>query len=555
MRGKSARLGVPLLVLAAVVRPTLAQEPRMVPVDGHSMHVRIVGPNHASTAHPVVVFESGAGTGLGVWTEVLNEVARFAHAVAYDRAGIGLSEPDGAPPTPRHVAERLHRLLARLEHLRASGYTADEAAKHIARVRERTAGYASSRTGPYRAEMEVILAHESGHAAEFRRLAPQRPIPVSVLMAGRYQPEIWSQRPCAPRDCHDRWLRFRRKWLEELVPEGAAGAVTIAARAGHEIQTEEPAVVVSAIRRVLAAALPPARAAARAVAVTFDDLPAGSAVAGDLASLRLLTERLLESVRRHGVPAVGFVNEGKLFAGGAAPAEVEGRTALLRMWLDAGLELGNHSYSHGDLNRMRLEEFQADVIRGEAVTRKLLEERGRKLRYFRHPFLHVGEELRKRRAFEGFLAAHGYTVAPVTVDNDEYVYAAVYADARRRGDAAAATRIGDEYLRYMDEVFSFFEDAARRIAGREIKHVLLLHANTLNADYFGALAEALGRRGYRFVPLAEALQDDVYRLPDTFVGAPGNSWLNHWEITAGRKPVRTPSPSDWILKASAALPR
>jgi peptidoglycan/xylan/chitin deacetylase (PgdA/CDA1 family) len=298
-----------------------------------------------------------------------------------------------------------------------------------------------------------------------------------------------------------------------------------------------------------------ARAAERAVAVTFDDLPAVAAVADDLASLKQLTQRLLESVRKHGIPAVGFVNEGKLFAGNAGPSEVEGRTALLRMWLDAGLELGNHSYSHRDLNRMSLDEFEADVIRGESVTRRLLEERGRQPRYFRHPFLHVGEELAKRRAFEGFLAANGYTVAPVTVDNDEFVYAAVYADARRRGDAAAAARIGDDYLRYMDEVFSFFEDVARRTAGREIKHVLLLHANTLNAERFGALAEALGRRGYRFVSLAEALEDDVYRRPDAFVGAPGDSWLNHWEVTAGRKPIRTPSPPDWIMKANAALHR
>jgi hypothetical protein len=107
----------------------------------------------------------------------------------------------------------------------------------------------------------------------------------------------------------------------------------------------------------------------------------------------------------------------------------------------------------------------------------------------------------------------------------------------------------------MGEVMSFFEDAAHRTAGREIRHVLLLHANSLNADRFGALATALVRRGYRLVTLAEALEDEVYHLPDTFVGAPGNSWLNHWEITAGREPVPTPGPPEWILKASAALPR
>ena len=301
--------------------------------------------------------------------------------------------------------------------------------------------------------------------------------------------------------------------------------------------------------------VPHARAAERAVAVTFDDLPAAAAVANDAASLKLLTRQLLDAVRKHRVPAVGFVNEGKLYAEGAATGDVESRTSLLEMWLDAGVELGNHTYSHRDLNRMPLDEFEADVIRGETVIRRLLEAKGRKLRYFRHPFLHVGEGLEKRQAFETFLAARGYTVAPVTVDDDDYVYAAVYADARRRGDAPAAKRIGDDYLRYVDEVFAYFEDVSRRTTGREIRQVLLLHANTLNAERFDSLAEALVRRGYRFITLAEALEDEAYRQPDRFVGAPGNSWLNHWEITAGRRPVPTPSAPEWIAKAYSALQR
>jgi peptidoglycan/xylan/chitin deacetylase (PgdA/CDA1 family) len=286
-----------------------------------------------------------------------------------------------------------------------------------------------------------------------------------------------------------------------------------------------------------------ARAAQRAVAVTFDDLPATSArvAANDVASLRDMTRRLLRAAREHGVPAVGFVNEGKLFVAATRLGDLEGRTGLLRMWLDAGLELGNHTYSHPDLNRTPLKEFEADVMRGEKVTRKLLEERGRTLRYFRHPFVHVGSDLPKRRAFEAFLAAHGYVVAPVTVDDDDYIYAAVYANALRRGDRAAAARIGDDYLRYMDEVFSFFEGVSRRIVGREIRQVVLLHANTLNADRFGAVAEALA--------------DDAYRRPDEFVGAPGNSWLNHWAVTAGGNPIPTPAPAEWILKAYRALSR
>jgi peptidoglycan/xylan/chitin deacetylase (PgdA/CDA1 family) len=283
----------------------------------------------------------------------------------------------------------------------------------------------------------------------------------------------------------------------------------------------------------------------RLVAVTFDDLPATAAAATDIDGLRRLTQHLLASVRKHDVPAVGFVNEGKLFSG-ATSVDVEARTRLLERWLDAGLELGNHTYSHRDLNRTPLEEFQADVIRGEVVTRRLMEAKGRRLRYFRHPFLRVGEELSKRRAFESFLARRGYIVAPVTVDNDEFVFAAAYDVARRRRDAAAAAKIADDYVRYMAEVFSYFEDISRRVTGREIPQVLLLHANTLNADHFARVAGMLVECGYRFVSLEEALEDPAYQLPDDFVGAPGNSWFNHWEITAGRAPVPTPAAPEWV---------
>jgi peptidoglycan/xylan/chitin deacetylase (PgdA/CDA1 family) len=295
-------------------------------------------------------------------------------------------------------------------------------------------------------------------------------------------------------------------------------------------------------------AVPQTQRVDRIVAVTFDDLPAtqAGAVANDVASLEALTTKLLSAVRQYGIPAVGFVNEGKLFVDGAGSAEAERRIGLLRMWLDAGLELGNHTYSHRDLNVIPLEQFEADVIRGEVVTRELLKARGQTLRYFRHPFLHVGADLQTRRAFEAFLARLGYTVVPVTVDNDEFVYAAAYASALRRGDAAGAMRIADDYLRYMDEVFSFFEGVSRRVIGREIPQILLLHANTLTADRFGAVAEALVRRGYRFVSVDRALEDPAYRRPNEFVGAPSNSWFNHWEVTAGRQPVPTPKPPEWI---------
>jgi peptidoglycan/xylan/chitin deacetylase (PgdA/CDA1 family) len=304
-------------------------------------------------------------------------------------------------------------------------------------------------------------------------------------------------------------------------------------------------------------AAPLAAAGERAVAVTFDDLPAPATavVSNDAGALRDNTRRLLAAITEHGIPAVGFVNEGKLFLSGESAKDAEARQGVLQMWVDAGLELGNHTYSHRSLNRTPLDQFQDDVIRGEAVTRRLLAARGKTLRYFRHPFLQVGLELDKRRAFESFLKQRSYTVAPVTIDNDDYVFAAVYADARKRGDREGASRIGEAYLRYMDTVFEFIEGVSRALLDREIKQVLLLHANALNADYFGRLAEVMKKRGYAFVRLEDALADPAYASPDTYVGQWGISWLHHWEISARKKRSASPDPPDWIMKAYEARGR
>jgi peptidoglycan/xylan/chitin deacetylase (PgdA/CDA1 family) len=300
-----------------------------------------------------------------------------------------------------------------------------------------------------------------------------------------------------------------------------------------------------------------AAAANRTVAVTFDDLPgpAGSLIASDVHALRENTRKLLAVIAELRMPVVGFVNEGKLFVDGEKPEDAEARIAVLKTWIDAGHELGNHTYSHRSLNRTPLEEFQADVIRGEPVTRGLLEAKGMKLRYFRHPFLQVGLEIEKRRAFEAFLKDRGYTIAPVTIDNDEYVYAAIYADALRRGDQETAAKIGADYRRYMEAVIAFVEDVSRRLAGRDIPHVLLLHANALNADQFGAVARSMKERGYRFVPLDEVLRDAVYAMPDTYVGNWGISWLHHWELSAGKKRSPSPDPPEWVTKAYQARGR
>jgi peptidoglycan/xylan/chitin deacetylase (PgdA/CDA1 family) len=290
----------------------------------------------------------------------------------------------------------------------------------------------------------------------------------------------------------------------------------------------------------LAAAGVRGQTAAREVAVTVDDLPAAGLT---LAKMREINAKLLEAFRRHKVPAIGFVNEGRLHVRG----EKEARTALLRAWLDAGHELGNHTYSHILIDRNPLAAYQEDVIRGEAVTRALLAERGRRLRYFRHTQLRTGPTEEYRRGLNQFLAARGYTVAPVTLDNQEWVFAHVYARAKERGDKETAGRVVAGYLKHMEEVFDFYEKLSRETLGYEVRQTLLLHANEINADHFDALAEMMKRRGYTFITLERALQDKAYALPEA-QHARGLSWLHRWMLAKGQQLRPEPREPEWVAE-------
>lgn len=268
----------------------------------------------------------------------------------------------------------------------------------------------------------------------------------------------------------------------------------------------------------------------RSVAVTFDDLPLNT-LSRDNVAWQEMTTRLLGHIRAYQIPAIGFVNEGKLYPDDRLDSV---RVHLLRQWLEAGLELGNHTYSHPDLHHTPLAEFLADLRRGEVVTRPLMREFGRELRYFRHPFLHTGRDLETKTGLEAYLQENGYTVAPVTIDNSEWIYARAYELSLQAKDSDQCERLTVSYIAYMDSKFAYFEDQARALFGREIPQVLLLHANRLNADYFGELAEMIRRRGYRFISLEEVLKDAAYGSEDHFTGSGGITWLHRWAITAGK---------------------
>lgn len=272
----------------------------------------------------------------------------------------------------------------------------------------------------------------------------------------------------------------------------------------------------------------PCVARAEPVALTFDDLPTLS-LNHDLSYWQVTTERLLRGLRRRRVPAIGFVNEAKLEGGDRAE-----RAELLRRWLDAGMELGNHTYSHGSLSRMPVNAYIGDVERGETVLRPLLAERGDTPRWFRHPYLETGPTLQIRHTFEDWLALHGYRVAPVSLENSDWMFAYPYDDAVTRGDAVAATRIQKEYLAYTAAVIPWYRAAALQLLGRRVPLVFLLHATRLNADSLGQLTAILKANDLKPVSLDQAMQDPIYAMPEDYAGTDGQEWLSRWSLALNK---------------------
>ena len=307
--------------------------------------------------------------------------------------------------------------------------------------------------------------------------------------------------------------------------------------------------IFSAVLRTLAspADTPPDRK----IAITIDDLPAGAANSMPAAAITTMTKQLLATLREQKVPVVGFVNERKLYF---KWDEVNERIAALNMWLDAGFELGNHTYGHTSLNRASLKEFEDSVVQGESVTRLLLTQHNMKLRYFRHPYLDTGRDLLTRRDAEAFLVQRGYRIAPVTLDAWDWMFATVYDDAKKRGDTALQQEVVHLYLSYTTEVFSYFEKLSRDLVGYEPNQILLMHANQLEAEHIGEVLDLIRKRGYRFITLESALGDSVYALPDTYVGEEGAGWLEHWAISLGKPPLHQPSAPQTMMDRANALP-
>ncbi len=268
----------------------------------------------------------------------------------------------------------------------------------------------------------------------------------------------------------------------------------------------------------------------RSVALTFDDLPlAGEGDAANAAGATLVNHAILAALARHHAPAIAFVIEKRVEEIGVAPGR-----AILREWLEQGHELGNHTFSHPDLSAITVEQFRGEVIRGEASIGPLLAERGRRPRYLRFPYNHSGDTREKHDAVAAFLAERGYTVAVCTIENTDWEFARAYNAAVERADRDTARKLEDAYLRFTADEIDYYSALHKQVFGHEIPHVMLQHANRLNAAVMDQVLYLFEKRRYRFITLETAQADAAYRTPAAITSL-GPMWGYRWATTLGIK--------------------
>ncbi len=271
------------------------------------------------------------------------------------------------------------------------------------------------------------------------------------------------------------------------------------------------------------------------VSFTIDDLPVVTLSFRSYEFAKTVTTKLLQSLSKHKIPAIGFVNERKLYD---VNQKDTSQIHLLRMWLDAGMDLGNHTFSHMDYHNVDGKKYFDDIIKGERVIRPLMASYGKSLKYFRHPFLHSGESKGKADSLLVFLKSNGYIEAPVTIDNSDWIFSLAYDSAMVKGDTTLMNSIATTYVGYMEKKLKYFESQSIKLFGRNIKQILLIHANALNADHLNELAIMFERNSYEFISLNQALEDEAYLTKVTVFNYNwGISWLDRWALSMGKKGV------------------
>jgi peptidoglycan/xylan/chitin deacetylase (PgdA/CDA1 family) len=230
------------------------------------------------------------------------------------------------------------------------------------------------------------------------------------------------------------------------------------------------------------------------IAITIDDLPLVASRMNTPGNQQRSEERfrkIIEAFKTYQVPAIGFV------IGGAIE---KGQWAFLEEFRQAGLMIGNHTYTHDSLGQLGADRYIADINKADILLAPLMTEP----KYFRYPYLAEGSGEAKQKVLD-YLHEHHYIVAPVTIDSKDFKFnELLYKIPFRARENYTLSTMKPRYLEY---VWKQTLRAEKRANGKPVKQILLIHANLLNSYLLGDLLEMYKQNGYKFISLTEALKN------------------------------------------------
>lgn len=234
----------------------------------------------------------------------------------------------------------------------------------------------------------------------------------------------------------------------------------------------------------------------------MDDLPVHGTLPPGETRLSV-AQTILAAFKAAGVPEVyGFVNGYQL-------EREPGSEAALSAWTAAGYPLGNHTWSHRNLNQIGVQEFDTEVARNEETLRRF--GGGELRRWLRYPFLAEGNDPAKRDSARAVLARHGYRIAAVTMDYSDWQWNDAFVRCMVPGREAELAALDTAYLANVRESAERSRALSRALYGRDVPYVLLTHIGMMEARMMPRVLELYRQAGFRFTTLEAAQRDSIYR--------------------------------------------
>jgi peptidoglycan/xylan/chitin deacetylase (PgdA/CDA1 family) len=197
------------------------------------------------------------------------------------------------------------------------------------------------------------------------------------------------------------------------------------------------------------------------------------------------------------------------------------RNESTRQWGLQGHEIGNHTATHPDFDEVSLADYEQELLTCE----KAIQEFPGFTRRFRFPYLKEGDTVEKRDGFRAFLDAHGYKSGAVSIDASDWYYSQRLS-ARLKEHPNADTRpYRDAYLRHLYDRAEYYDGLSRRVLGRSVAHVLVLHHNLINALYLADVIHMFRDKGWTLIDSEVAFKDPVYAIrPNTLPAGESVLW-------------------------------